>query len=85
MVSTKSHQIFAFSLLLHSYSYYSESPYLVNPVKWKGAVGLIECWLVGKLGLVGCMNDEWHLRRIERGWDGKKRVRGNGMERDRSE
>jgi hypothetical protein len=31
------------------------------------------------------MNDEWHLRRIERGWDGKKRVRGNGMERDRSE
>ena len=66
MVFTKSHQIFAFSLLLlHGHAYNSERPYLVNPAEGTGAVGLVDCWLDGKLGLVGCMNEEWHLRRIE--------------------
>jgi hypothetical protein len=43
MVSTNSHKSSAFSML-HSYSYNSESPYLVNPAKGNGAVGLV-CWL----------------------------------------
>ena len=77
-----SHHIFAFSLLLlHSFAYNSESPYLVTPVERTGAVGLVDGWLDGKLGLVGCMSDEWHLRRIGGGREenrGKKSKR-NGM------
>jgi hypothetical protein len=76
VVSIKSHKSSTFSLL-HSYSYNSESPYLVTPAKGNGAVGL-DGWFVGwtaRHGLVGCMIDEWHLRRMK-GGPGKGRREG---------